>query len=825
MRVSISRSGRSLLLCAALASSAVAASAATFTVNTLVDENDGVAVGGISLRDAINAANASAGADEIAFAVTGTITLSADLPVITDDLTINGPGQANLIIDGAIARRAFVARTGVSSVVVIRDLTIARCVAVGGAGGAVAMGQNGGSGGGAAGMGAALFVRAGNVGVERVLFRDNSVTGGAGGGQSVIVNGSGGSGGGGVGATGNSPANAAGGMGGNGGFLGGSGGAGGSLGGIGGDGAGGGGSDGSLFSGGAGSGGFGGGGGGAGLANAPVPPNLGRGGSGGFGGGGGGGAGTIPGPAGGAAGGGAGEFGGNGSDGATAASGFGGGGGGLGGAIFARAGKLTLLDCAFNNNAATGGAAGGGAAAPGQGKGGAIFIHTGGGAIVASSGVVFGTGAAANQASNAANTAGDDSNIRGTFETLPRVVSITRASPNPATSAGVDFLVSFSEAVTGVDAADFTLLTNGVTGASITNVVADATGAGYVVSVNAGSGQGTLGLQLIDNDSIVGTSASAIPLGGFGVGNGNSAPSALYTRDTVAPTVVSVIPSTVGPTSATSVDFTITFSEPVTGLSAAGLTLAGDVTFTSVVVNTTDNVHYTATVSGIGGDGGLSVAVKPAAVVDVGANPNVAGAPSATVKFDHSAPTVLSILASLASLNDQTSVDFTVTFGEPVTGFDSESDVSISESGLTHKSVKFAAIDSTRYTVSVGDLDGSGSLTLKVVSAAAQDAVGNPSAASGTSDTVTRTPTPSARETPDAGGSTNANTNSSGGTTPAGGGGDSSGNATDNTSTGEDTVGDTMNPAACGAAGCGATGFMPFTALVCLRFSRFRYRR
>ena len=39
----------------------------SITVNTLADENDGIGVGGISLRDAIAAANAAPGAETIDF--------------------------------------------------------------------------------------------------------------------------------------------------------------------------------------------------------------------------------------------------------------------------------------------------------------------------------------------------------------------------------------------------------------------------------------------------------------------------------------------------------------------------------------------------------------------------------------------------------------------------------------------------------------------------------------------------------------------------------------------------------------------------------------
>ena len=96
----------------------------------------------------------------------------------------------------------------------------------------------------------------------------------------------------------------------------------------------------------------------------------------------------------------------------------------------------------------------------------------------------------------------------------PTVSSINLASTNPtAPATAVAWTVVFSASVTGVDATDFTpVQAGGVTGATITSV----TGAGttWTVNANTGSGTGTLGLNLVDNDSIKDT--SSIPLGGTG---------------------------------------------------------------------------------------------------------------------------------------------------------------------------------------------------------------------------------------------------------------------------------------------------------------------
>lgn len=102
----------------------------------------------------------------------------------------------------------------------------------------------------------------------------------------------------------------------------------------------------------------------------------------------------------------------------------------------------------------------------------------------------------------------------------PRVSSINRASFDPS-SAGTSVLwtVVFSDAVTGVDAADFALVqAGGATGAAIQSVV--GAGTTWTVTATTGTGSGgTLRLDLVDNDSIRGSTNLA--LGGAGNGNGN----------------------------------------------------------------------------------------------------------------------------------------------------------------------------------------------------------------------------------------------------------------------------------------------------------------
>jgi len=115
-------------------------------------------------------------------------------------------------------------------------------------------------------------------------------------------------------------------------------------------------------------------------------------------------------------------------------------------------------------------------------------------------------------------TSADNIAAYGIDTTGPTVVSITRASANPTSSASVDYTVTFSESVGNVDTGDFTVPQSGVVGASVIGVSSIDT-VHFTVTVNTGAGAGTFGLNLADDDSIV--DANNIPLGGAGTGNGN----------------------------------------------------------------------------------------------------------------------------------------------------------------------------------------------------------------------------------------------------------------------------------------------------------------
>ena len=93
--------------------------------------------------------------------------------------------------------------------------------------------------------------------------------------------------------------------------------------------------------------------------------------------------------------------------------------------------------------------------------------------------------------------------------TAPVVSSILRASSNPSSASTVYFGVTFSEPVTGVGASDFTLNTGGeINGAAIEMV--GGSGSSYVISVNTGTGEGTLRLNVPGTASITDLAGNAI---------------------------------------------------------------------------------------------------------------------------------------------------------------------------------------------------------------------------------------------------------------------------------------------------------------------------
>ena len=209
----------------------------------------------------------------------------------------------------------------------------------------------------------------------------------------------------------------------------------------------------------------------------------------------------------------------------------------------------------------------------------------------------------------------------------------------------------------------------------------------------------------------------------------------------VAPTVAIGLAGE-SPTNADAVTFDLTFSEPVTNVDASDFTpvTTESVTTGAVTVGDAgdaDGSTWTVTVAGVAGDGTLGLDLTGNDITDVPGRglvlPPVA---TAVYLIDNSAPAVtIDTAASQADPATTGPVRFTVTFSEPVTGFDA-SDVDLSASTATgNLTAAVEAISGQVYTVIVSGVSGAGTVVVAVPAGAAVDSVGNPSAAA-TGDSV-----------------------------------------------------------------------------------------
>ncbi len=291
------------------------------------------------------------------------------------------------------------------------------------------------------------------------------------------------------------------------------------------------------------------------------------------------------------------------------------------------------------------------------------------------------------------------------------VSSITRASANPTNASTVDFTVTFSESVTGVGTDDFTLTTTGITGASVSSVSADS-GATRTVTVNTGSGSGTVRLDLSDNDSII--NAAGIPLGGAGTQNYTSGE--VYSIDKTAPTVtINKASGQADPTTASPINFTVTFSEAVTGFTSEDVIISGTAAGTKTVNITGSGANYNVAVSGMTTSGTVIASVAAGGVTDAVGNTN-----SASTSTDNTVDFVIpaavsSITRAGASPTNASTVDFTVTFSDSVTGVGTDDFTLTTTGAISGASVSSVSADSgaTR-TVTVNTGAGSGTIRLNL---------------------------------------------------------------------------------------------------------------
>ena len=206
------------------------------------------------------------------------------------------------------------------------------------------------------------------------------------------------------------------------------------------------------------------------------------------------------------------------------------------------------------------------------------------------------------------------------------------------------------------------------------------------------------------------------------------------------------------PTNASTLNFKVVFTEPVTGFNDSDVTLGGTANPTTAVVTEIsppgNGTTYNIAVTGMSGMGTVTVSVSGAAALSINSGATSVASNTVTVNFDNSAPTVTVIQAAgQIDPTNSSPINFTVVFSEPVTGFgDAASDVTIGGTAFGAFNLKNAVVtqvspnDGTTYNVAVSGMNATGTVTISIPAAAAQDNVNNDNSASvpGTfDDTVT----------------------------------------------------------------------------------------
>jgi hypothetical protein len=264
----------------------------------------------------------------------------------------------------------------------------------------------------------------------------------------------------------------------------------------------------------------------------------------------------------------------------------------------------------------------------------ATFTHNGTQQTISGISTSVGVGGAQDLALNA-NTGAATSASFNLDTQNPTVLSINRASATPINATSVSYTVTFSEAVqaTSITAADFNIAATGPTGTSITSISpSSGNSATFTVTVNAGTGDGTIGLDWTSSGN-----ATDIP---GNVGTGQTLTGQVYTIDKTPPVVASIVgtltPKGFGTRAivATStpmiIPFLVSFTEinvPLAGIDASDFTVLKDASInTGVVAVTGSGSPYTVTINGVSGTGRISLGLTDDnTILDAASNP-LAGA-------------------------------------------------------------------------------------------------------------------------------------------------------------------------------------------------------
>ncbi|HEX2934481.1 MAG TPA: Ig-like domain-containing protein [Bacteroidales bacterium] len=282
-----------------------------------------------------------------------------------------------------------------------------------------------------------------------------------------------------------------------------------------------------------------------------------------------------------------------------------------------------------------------------------------------------------------------------TIDNMAPSVVISSTSSNPTKSSPIPVTITFSEPVTGFAIGDITL-TNGT--------ASNFSGSGTTYNFNVTpAAQGAVNINVA-----AGVAADA-------AGNSNAAATQLsLTYDNIAPTVT--LTSSAGePTKTSPIPVTITFSESVTGFDA------NDITVTNGTKGTLSGSGASYSINIMpSGQGAVMVNIAGGVATDAAGNGNAAAAQLSRT-FDNVSPSV-TISSSASETTNVSPIPVTITFSEPVTGFDA-SDITV-----TNGTKGTLSGSGSSYTINITPV-GQGAVIIAIAAGVATDAAGNSSTA------------------------------------------------------------------------------------------------
>ena len=311
------------------------------------------------------------------------------------------------------------------------------------------------------------------------------------------------------------------------------------------------------------------------------------------------------------------------------------------------------------------------------------------------SGTTFANDVTANVTDVAGNTSVGLLLIDSTGDTTAPTVAISSSQTSPSNAATLNMTVQFSETVTGFAIGDITVV-NGVKG-NFVAVDADT----YTFDITPSAGTVTV------TADIAGAAAKDVALN-----DNTAAPQFTIISDKTAPTVTKLGDDTVDVSIAAAGTLDLVFSEP---LSAAGkLAVTGAIT-TGANNGPTYSWAADTTLTITGHASGTTFANDVSAnVTDVAGNTSV-GLLLIDSSSDVTAPTV-AISASQTSPSNAATLNMTVQFSEPVTGF-AIGDITV----VNGTKGNFVAVDADTYTFDITPDAGTVTVSADIAGAAAKD--------------------------------------------------------------------------------------------------------